>query len=280
MNLIFFRLNSLRKSRLFLLSINLIFMKNKKIISFVFSFALLVIVFLGVNNASAHCDTMDGPVIKAAQEALNAGNPDLVLIWVKDEDDKVIKEAFDKTMRMRKLSPEAREFADMYFFENLVRIHRAGEGAPYTGIKPAGTDIGEIIPAIDKAFETGTADPFLKFLPEGIHNAARNHFNQVYSKNNFDKDDVEAGREYIGNYVQFMHHVLELSGSPETEEHKHSTGTGEEVQGAACPAQADSDKSEESREVEKLKSDLIIAWSTVGISILLLLVLAIKAFRR
>lgn len=265
-----------------MLSINLIFMKNKKIISFVFSFALLAIVFLGVKSASAHCDTMDGPVIKAAQEALDAGDPSLILIWVKDEDDKAIREVFEKTMKMRKLSPEAREFADMYFFENLVRIHRAGEGAPYTGIKPAGTDIGEIIPAIDKAFETGTADPFLKFLPEGIHNAARNHFNQVYSKKNFDKDDVEAGRGYIGNYVQFMHHVLEISGSPETEEHKHNAEGGEAAtQGVACPAQADSDKSAGlDREVEKLKSDLIIAWSTAGISILLLLVLAVKAFRK
>lgn len=261
-------------------------MKNKKIIPFVFSFALMAIVFLGVKSASAHCDTMDGPVIVAAQEALKTGNANLILIWVKDEDDKAVKEAFDKAMKVRKLSPEAREFADMYFFETLVRIHRAGEGAPYAGIKPAGTDIGEVIPAVDKAFETGTADPFLKFLPEGIHNAAKNHFNQIYAKKNFDKDDVAAGRDYIGNYVQFMHHILELSGSPETEEHKHhaegGAQGGEQAKGAAtCPAHADGDKSEEAhKEIEKLKANLIIAWSTAGLSILLLLVLAVKAFRK
>lgn len=41
-----------------------------------------------------------------------------VLIWVQKKDEAEIKMAFEKTMAMRRLSPEAREFADMYFFEN------------------------------------------------------------------------------------------------------------------------------------------------------------------
>jgi hypothetical protein len=56
---------------------------------------------------------------------------------------------------VRKLNPEAKEFADMYFFETLVRIHRAGEGEPYTGIKPAGRDLGPAVPAADKAIVDG-----------------------------------------------------------------------------------------------------------------------------
>jgi hypothetical protein len=43
---------------------------------------------------------------------------------------------FTKTLAVRKQSKEAKELADMYFFETLVRIHCAGEGAPYTGLKP------------------------------------------------------------------------------------------------------------------------------------------------
>lgn len=255
-------------------------MKDKKIFSFVLSFALFAFVFLGVNSASAHCDTMDGPVIVAAEEALKTGNPNLILIWVKDEDDQVIREAFEKAVKIRKLSPEAKEFADMYFFETLVRIHRAGEGAPYTGIKPAGTDIGEVVPAVDMAFETGSADPFLKFLPEGLHSAARSHFNQIYSKKNFDPNDVAAGRSYVGSYVEFMHHILELSGSPETEEHKH--GSSEESGESTCQTAVNNPDNEEklNEKIGDLERNLIIAWSSAVLSFILLLILLAKNIRK
>jgi tetratricopeptide (TPR) repeat protein len=39
----------------------------------------------------------------------------------------------------------------------VVRIHRAGEGAPYTGLKPAGLSEGPIIPIAEKAIEIGIA---------------------------------------------------------------------------------------------------------------------------
>ena len=90
----------------------------------------------------AHCDGMDGPVVKAAQAALAKGDVNLVLIWVRKNDETEIRQAFERTVNVRKLSPEAKELADTYFFETLVRIHRAGEGAPYTGLKPAGRDLG------------------------------------------------------------------------------------------------------------------------------------------
>jgi hypothetical protein len=79
---------------------------------------------------------MDGPVIKAAQKALETGNVNLVLIWVQEKDEAEAKTAFDKALAVRKFVPKAKELADKYFFETLVRIHRAGEGAPYSGLKP------------------------------------------------------------------------------------------------------------------------------------------------
>ncbi|HZD40652.1 MAG TPA: DUF6448 family protein, partial [Terriglobales bacterium] len=93
-------------------------------------------------QAIAHCDGLDGPVVKAAQNALQTGNVDLVLIWIRPKDEKEIRTAFQKTLAVRQLNPQARELADMYFFETLVRVHRAGEGAPYTGLKPPGRDLG------------------------------------------------------------------------------------------------------------------------------------------
>jgi uncharacterized protein DUF6448 len=100
---------------------------------------LIVVLLLAPTFALAHCDGMDGPVVKAAQKALQTGDVNLLLIWVqKKSDEAEIQKVFAETMAMRKLGPDAKALADRYFFETLVRLHRAGEGAPYTGLKPAG----------------------------------------------------------------------------------------------------------------------------------------------
>lgn len=170
--------------------------------------ALLVILEIAVTvPVSAHCDAMDGPVVKAAQEALETGNVNLVLIWVQEKDEAQIKEAFNNTITVRKLSPEAKKLADMYFFETLVRVHRAGEGAPYTGLKPAGIDMGPAIPAADGALKTGSPDKLVKLLTDATENGTRKEFSKVMEKKNFSADNVSAGREYIEVYVPFIHYV-------------------------------------------------------------------------
>ena len=85
-----------------------------------------------------HCDSMDGPVVAAARHALEKENVNLILPYVKASARADVKLAFDKVLRARKAGPAAHEFAHLYFFETAVRLHRAGEGAPYTGLKPAG----------------------------------------------------------------------------------------------------------------------------------------------
>src|SRR5574341_1508897 len=110
----------------------------------------------------AHCDGLDGPVVKAAQRALESGNVNHVLIWVRKNDEGEIKQAFQKTLAVRKSSPQAKDLADTYFFETLVRIHRAGEGAPYTGLKPAGQDLGPAIPAADQALTSGSPEALIR----------------------------------------------------------------------------------------------------------------------
>lgn len=157
--------------------------------------------------AGAHCDTLDGPVIKAAQKALDTEDPNLVLIWIQEKDEPQIKEAFDKTLVVRKLSPEAKDLADMYFFETLVRVHRAGEGASYTGLKPAGLDLGPAVPAADKALETNSSDELVKLLTDVVQNGTMEEFEKAISKKDFSPDDVEAGREYVEAYVPFIHYV-------------------------------------------------------------------------
>lgn len=159
------------------------------------------------NWVFAHCDGLDGPVVKAARKALDTGNVNLVLIWVQKKDEAEIKKAFQSTRDVRKLNRQAEELADTYFFETLVRIHRAGEGAPYTGLKPAGRDLGPAIPAADKAIETGKADALLKLLSDTVQAEVREKFKDVMAKKKYKADEVEAGREFIEAYTAFVEHV-------------------------------------------------------------------------
>ncbi len=170
----------------------------------------LALTFVVPNTLWAHCDGLDGPVVKAAQKALETRNVALVLIWVQPTDEPEIRAAFDKTLAVRRLGPQALELADRFFFETLVRVHRAGEGAPYTGLKPAGRDLGPPISAADTALDTGRAEPvvalFAKLLDEGINQ----HFRVAAAARNFRADDVSAGRHYVQAYVQFIHYVERL----------------------------------------------------------------------
>ena len=145
-------------------------------------FAVIAIGFLSSRAASAHCDGLDGPVVTAAQRALETGDVNPVLIWVRPQDDDEVKKAFEETLAIRKLNSQAQEFADRYFFETLVRTHRAGENAPYTGLKPAGRDLGPAIPAADKALETGSDEALVQLLTDAAQEGLRKHFKEAVEK--------------------------------------------------------------------------------------------------
>jgi hypothetical protein len=157
--------------------------------------------------AHAHCDGLDGPVVKAAREALAEGDVNRVLIWVRENDEAEIRRAFDRTLIVRKQSPEARELADTYFFETLVRIHRAGEGAPYTGLKPADRDLGPAIPAADEALKSGDVAPLTNLLVENMRTGLQDRYKKAVAARSIAIEDVAAGREYIEAYVTYIHYV-------------------------------------------------------------------------
>jgi hypothetical protein len=93
-----------------------------------------------------HCDSIDGPVVNAARKALDAGDVDVALPYVPSDGEDEVRRAFLAVMGVRDQGNAVREVADLHFFETVVRVHRAGEGAPYTGLKPAGLDHGPVIP--------------------------------------------------------------------------------------------------------------------------------------
>lgn len=158
-------------------------------------------------DAFAHCDGIDGPVVKAAQAALQNSNINLALPWVKADDEQLIRQAFSHTLEVRKLSSSAKELADQYFFETLVRIHRAGEGAPYTGLKPAGRKLGPALAAADKAINKGSSKEVEKLLGDALSKGVHEHFEMLMRAKEYDKNNVEAGREYVAQYVTWVHYV-------------------------------------------------------------------------
>lgn len=170
---------------------------------------IAIVVFLSSfsKNSLAHCDTLDGPVVEAARVALETGNIDGVLIWVQAEHETEVRSAFNRSIEVRALGDAANELADTYFFETVVRLHREGEGAPYTGLKPAGSDFGPAIPAADLALESASLEDVIELLTGTLRAGLDEHFDEVLSKKGFASSDVAAGRMYVASYVEFIHYV-------------------------------------------------------------------------
>lgn len=168
--------------------------------------------------ADAHCDTLDGPVVADAKKALAAGSVTPVLKWVRPADEAAIRAAFEKTVSVRKLSAEARDLADTAFFETLVRVHRAGEGAPFTGLKPAGS-MEPIYRHADEALAEGTVDPLLAELTQEVSHGLKERFTHARALKAAAGDDVTKGREAVAAYVDYLHYVEELHGAIKGESH-------------------------------------------------------------
>lgn len=171
---------------------------------------LIVSAILVPSTAIAHCDAVDGPVVTLATSALDEGNINLVLPWVPKDGEPEIRRVFEQTLSVRKLGAEAQHLADTFFFETLVRVHRASEGAPYTGLKPAGLDFGPAIPAADKALDIGSTEVVEDLLIEAVRKGLHEHFRDVVSRKTFDPNDVAAGRRYVEAYVPYVHYVERL----------------------------------------------------------------------
>src|SRR3990172_7514059 len=160
--------------------------------------AIILLTWISAGSALAHCDTMDGPVVILAKKALEKGDVTLVLPWVAKEKEGEIREAFDLTSAVRGRGAKEKELADRYFFETLVRVHREAEGAPFTGLKPAGLDLGPAIPAADKALETGNPKPLLALIEEKIHEGIHRYYVEAMERKKHAGESMEAGREAGG----------------------------------------------------------------------------------
>jgi len=170
------------------------------------TFLLASILLVLSATAAAHCDSLDGPVIRDAVAALEQRDVAPVLKWVKSENEAEIRDAFARTSAVREFDGDAWQLADRYFFETLVRIHRAGEGEPFTGLKPAGS-IEPGIDAADRALENGSGAALATQLAQSVSEGVRRRFDAAFAHKKHAGESVDAGRKYVEAYVDYVHFV-------------------------------------------------------------------------
>jgi Family of unknown function (DUF6448) len=144
-----------------------------------------------------HCDSLDGPVVKAGLRTLEEEDASYVLPFVPQESEREAEDVLDKVIRARLASPEAREVADRYFLETVVRLHRAGEGAPYTGLRPAGLDHGPAVPAAELALDTRDPEELIKLLLDTVEVEVKKRFHHAIELKASADQSVDSARRYV-----------------------------------------------------------------------------------
>jgi hypothetical protein len=168
---------------------------------------LLVMMFtaFSASQAFAHCDSYDGPVIKDALKAFKQNNVSLVLKWVNAEHEQEIKSLFDKTLKIKKTADkEISQIIETHFLETLVRLHREGEGEPYTGLKPAGS-VTPVIQMADASIENKSADVLVTKLKAHIEKDIKEKYQLVQELSKTKDESLEKGRAYVAAYVNYTH---------------------------------------------------------------------------
>ncbi|MDD2281612.1 MAG: DUF6448 family protein [Bacteroidales bacterium] len=191
----------------------------------IFAIALLAIAMLAGTPAFAHCDSYDGPTVKDALKALETNNVNLVLKWVRVSQEPEIIALFNKTYSLRKGDKEVYAIVEKHFLETLVRLHREMEGAPFTGLKPAGTT-KKIIQLSDQAIASGSIDELVLKLNKHIETVVREKYQKVSDLNKVKNTSAAKGREFVEAYVDYTH-TLEgihdmVMGKSETGESVHN----------------------------------------------------------
>jgi hypothetical protein len=184
--------------------------------------ALLVAIVLWPRPAWAHCDTEDGPAVAAGRRALETGNVNHAVVWVPEEAETELRAVFTDVITVRELSDDAARVADRLFLETLVRLHRAGEGAPFEGLKSGGTT-DPVVAAADRAIAVGRIEPLVDLVePDRLPELER-RLATALALRDHDVDDVAAGRRHLAAYVAFVT-LAEGHEHAHAHEHQHEHG--------------------------------------------------------
>lgn len=179
---------------------------------------ILLVITLFAGHLFGHCDTINGPVVAAAKAALEKGDITPVLKWIPSGSETEIRTAFRQALAARAQGEAARDIADRWFFETVVRVHRAGEGMPYTGLK---SDLPEeVIVRADAAIGKGSVDDLANDLGKDVAAGVRTRFTRLMEAKQTANQSVEAGRRYVEAYIDFTHYIERIHQS-EGAAHEH-----------------------------------------------------------
>ena len=180
-------------------------LKEKRNFKFNMRSLLIVVALMFISfSGFAHCDSYDGPVIKDALKALDQNKVELVLKWIEPHQEKEIISLFNKTYRLKKGDREVYSLVEKNFLENLVRLHRETEGAPYTGLKPAGS-MTPLVEMADRSIAKNSVEEVVTTVTKHLEQVLRERYAKVAKLSKTKDDSVKQGREYVEAYVEYTH---------------------------------------------------------------------------
>lgn len=223
-------------------------------------------------TAQAYYDTENGPVVQAAKKTIETKNVNHALIWTLPEFDTEIKTAYQKTMYVRQLNPEAKELADKNFIETIVRYHNLGQNKPYAGIKKTETQ-SKIIRLAEKSIETETPQELLNSLNDAQTIGIKTQYKAVKDKKGFDIDNIEAGREYVKAHINYVRYLQKLNDAIQNQ-------ASEQNQEQTIILKTEQTKQQTTEQTSNLKQDdlkgqLSFAWAITATLAIIIVVLAI-----
>lgn len=178
----------------------------KTTLTFIFTFVFM----LGFASISqAHCDRVNGPVAIDARKALETGDISHALIWVTDQQTEELNSKFEQSLKVYANGDDSQELAELYFMSETVRLHREAEGMPFTGLKPAQSNARDIQIA-EKAITSGELAPVTEMLASEIGQKTSELYNKAMEAKSMKDESIEAGREWVDAYVQYIVYVHSL----------------------------------------------------------------------
>lgn len=164
---------------------------------------LSLMIFISV-PASAHCDSYDGPVIKEALRALETNNVELVYKWITSDQENEITSLFKTTYELRKGNKEVYAIVEKHFLETLVRLHRETEGAPYTGIKSAGS-MTPLVEMADNSLAKKDVNTVVNTVTVHLADIIKERYEKAAELSKTKDHSIKRGREYVHAYVEYTH---------------------------------------------------------------------------
>lgn len=150
-----------------------------------------------------------GPMMKAAQMALESGNARHILIWLPEGSENTLRNLLEKACCEQ--YSQKRVAADWYF-ENVQRLHRAGMRSNYSGIEDVIFGEMPVIRKADEAIETGNFEGLSGLVPDMDIPELRQRFDTIRGMRNYPAGNLSAGRTFVSAYLEFMLYLYNLPG--------------------------------------------------------------------